>query len=128
MSDYSSILPAIQHYESLARSLHGANFVEHVTRHFDDLKAKYYSKNENPDYSSDTQKFCYLYKYSVAHGYYIYSTLKRVGPKIPSVFSRNPTRIACIGGGPGTEIIGLARYLREIEAQHAQHSVEIYNL
>lgn len=126
MSDYARILPAISHYEALARGKHGAAFVAAAGLHFADMQAKYYSQTENPDYSSDTQKFCYLYKYAVAHGYYIYSTLKRLGPKIkPPIFSRNPTRIACIGGGPATEIIGLARYFREVEPQNVGNAVEI---
>jgi hypothetical protein len=126
MSDYKRILPAISHYETLARAQHGAGFVAMTGAHFADMQAKYYSSIENPDYSSDTQKFCYLYKYAVAHGYYIYSTLKLLRPKIkPSIFSRNPTRIACIGGGPATEIIGLARYLREVESENVANPVEI---
>jgi hypothetical protein len=40
------------------------------------LQQKYYSTLENPDYGKDIKKFCYLYKYSVAHGYYIYSALQ----------------------------------------------------
>lgn len=126
MSDYARILPAISHFETLARAQHGAAFVAMAGVHFADMQAKYYSTVENPDYSSDTQKFCYLYKYAVAHGYYIYSTLKRLKPKIkPSIFSRNPTRIACIGGGPATEIIGLAKYLREVESENIGNPVEI---
>src|SRR5690348_5720727 len=126
MSDYARMLPTISHYEALARTQHGTEFVAMAGAHFADMQAKYYSAVENPDYSSDTLKFCYLYKYAVAHGYYIYSTLKRLGPKVkPSIFSRNPTRIACIGGGPATEIIGLARYFREIESENLGNAVEI---
>lgn len=126
MSDYARILPAISHYEALARVQHGSAFVAVASVHFADMMAKYYSSVENPDHSSNTQKFCYLYKYAVAHGYYIYSTLKRLRPKIrPSIFSRNPTRIACIGGGPATEIIGLARYMREVESENVGNPVEI---
>ena len=126
MSDYARILPAISYYERLARAEHGAAFVAIVGRHFADMQAKYYSAIENPDYSTNTQKFCYLYKYAVSHGYYIYSTLRRLRPKIkPSIFSRNPTRIACIGGGPATEIIGLAKYLREVESENVGNPIEI---
>jgi len=90
------------------------------------MQRKYYSNTDNPDYGEKIKKFCYLYKYSVAHGYYIYSTLKRTNPKIkPSIFSRNPTRIACIGGGPGTEVIGLCRYFREVEAENLGNLVEV---
>lgn len=126
MSDYQRITPVISHYEGLARALHGEEFVAVATSHFDDLQQKYYSAVENPDYGSVVKKFCYLYKYSVAHGYFIYVALKALRPKIkPSIFSRNPTRIACVGGGPGTEIIGLCRYFREIEAENIGNQVEV---
>lgn len=126
MSDYARIRPVITHFEQLARSTHGAGFVAMTQLHFSDLQQKYFSSIENPDYGDIGKKFCYLYKYSVAHGYYIYSALKILRPKIkPSVFSRNPTRIACIGGGPGTEIIGLCRYFREVEADNLGNRVEV---
>ena len=126
MSDFTRIRPAISHYEGLARGVHGAEFAKQALAQFGDMQGKDYSTTENPDYRSDTKKFCYLYKYSVPHGYYIYVALKNLRPKIkPSIFSRNPTRIACIGGGPGTEIIGLARYFREIEAENLKNVVEV---
>lgn len=126
MSDYGRIRPVISHYEGLARATHGDGFVTVANSHFSDLQQKYYSSVENPDYGDVTKKFCYLYKYSVAHGYFIYVALKALRPKIrPSIFARNPTRIACVGGGPGTEIIGLCRYFREIEAENLGHRVEV---
>lgn len=126
MSDYERIRPVISHYEALARSAHGSHFVSVATEHFSDLQNKYYSPVDNPNYESIVKKFCYLYKYSVAHGYYIYVALKMLRPKIkPSIFSRNPTRVACIGGGPGTEIVGLCRYFREIEIENLGNPVEI---
>lgn len=126
MSDFQRIRPAIRHYEQLARNACGGDFVAQAKVQFGDMQAKYYSSVENPDYSSNLKKFCYLYKYSVPHGYYIYSALKWMRPKIkPSIFSRNPTRIACVGGGPGTEIIGLCRYFREVEAENLGNRVEV---
>jgi hypothetical protein len=126
MSDFGRILPAISHYEQLARDSHGANFVQVATAQFSDMQQKYYSAVDNPDYGSIVKQFCYLYKYSVPHGYYIYVALKNLRPKIkPSIFSRSPTRIACVGGGPGTEIIGLSRYFREIEAENIGNRVEV---
>ena len=90
MSDFERIRPAISHFEQMARADHGENFCGEATTHFSDMKRKYYSSVENPDYAANIKKFCYLYKYAVAHGYYIYSTLKRLRPKIkPSIFSRN---------------------------------------
>jgi hypothetical protein len=126
MSDFHRIRPAISHYEQLARAAHGADFVKEATAHFAYLQRNYFSATDNPDYGAIIKQFCYLYKYSVPHGYFIYSALKLLRPKIrPSIFSRNPTRIACVGGGPGTEIIGLSRYFREIEAENIQNPVEV---
>lgn len=126
MSDFGRIRPAISHYEQLVRNAHGANFVPAATAQFLDMQQKYYSMIDNPDYGSIVKQFCYLYKYSVPHGYYIYVALKNLRPKIrPSIFSRSPTRIACVGGGPGTEIIGLSRYFREIEAENIGNRVEV---
>lgn len=126
MSDFGRIESVIRHYEQLARKAHGSDFVKVATANFSEMQGKYFSATDNPDYLSDVRKFCYLYKYTVAHGYYIYSSLRRLRPKIkPSIFSRNPTRIACIGGGPGTEIVGLCRYLREVEAENVKNPIEI---
>jgi Putative SAM-dependent methyltransferase len=126
VSDFQRLRPAISHYEELARAKHGAKFVESSKANFSEMQSKYYSKTDNPDYAGDTRKFCYLFKYAVAHGYYIYSALKMLRPKIrPAIFSRSPTRIACIGGGPGTEIIGLCRYLRETEGGNIKNRIQI---
>ncbi|MBS0481802.1 MAG: hypothetical protein JSR96_06535 [Proteobacteria bacterium] len=126
MSDFEKIRKIILHYENLAREEYGGDFVSIANKNFSDLQLKYYSKEDNPDYSPNIKKFCYLYKYVVPHGYFIYSTFKRLRREIkPAIFSRNPTRIACIGGGPGTEILGLCRYLRECEADYAGHKIEL---
>lgn len=76
MSDFNRIEPVIRHYEQMARNSLGANFVNVATANFADMQGKYFSATDNPDYISDIRKFCYLYKYTVAHGYYIYSSLK----------------------------------------------------
>lgn len=126
MSDFERIRPVIAYYEDLSRKKFGNSFVAQAQLQFADMQRKYYSSIENPDYSQDIKKFCYLYKYSVPHGYYIYRVLRDLRPKIrPSIFSRNPTRIACVGGGPGTEIIGLCRYFREMEPENLSNPVEI---
>lgn len=126
MSDYSLTQPAVEFYEQAARAKYGDGFVAATKGQFADLQQKYFSSTENPDYGSDVKKFCYLFKYSVSHGYYIFQALKEVAKAIkPSPFSRNPTRIACIGGGPGTELIGIARYIREKEPDAKPREIKV---
>lgn len=126
MSDYSLIRPAIAFYEQAARKAFGPNFAATSKSQFSDLQQKYFSSIENPDYGSDVKKFCYLFKYSVSHGYYIYQALKELAKGIkPSPFSRDSTRIACIGGGPGTELIGIARFIREREPSAKSRQIKV---
>lgn len=126
MSDYANLRPAISHYEAKCRNKFGQGFVGAANAHFTELQNKYYSKSDNPDYSSKLNKFCYLFKYSVAHGYYVFHSLKRARVTIgKELFSSSGMRIACIGGGPGSEIIGVLRYIREIEPQNRSIPIEI---
>lgn len=126
MSDYTLLRPAISFYETMVRKVAGSDFVRDTKATFADLQQKYFSAIDNPDYGGNLKKFCYLYKYSVAHGYYIYQALKLLDKKIePPIFSRKITRIACIGGGPGTELIGIARYVRKCAPDAKGRAIEV---
>lgn len=126
MSCYEKIEPAIRVYEAAIREKHGDEFVKKSLLQFSEFQKKYYSKLENPDYSGNIKKFCYLYKYSVAHGYFLYRALLKIDRKVkPRLFERNITKVACIGGGPGSEIIGISRFLNEKGGFHLKNKVEI---
>ena len=125
MSDYTRLRPAISHYEASCRESLGPGFKGAAAHVFGDMQSKYFSKTDNPDYSSPLHKFCYLFKYTIANGYYVFRTLKLAREKArKDLFPPQGMRIACIGGGPGSEIVGVARYLREIEPHHRSVPLE----
>lgn len=126
VSCYSKIEPAIRAYQAHVQANFGARYKEVVKKQFSYFEKKYYSDSENPEYIGSVRKFCYLYKYSVAHGYFLYRLLKRINGKVkPQLFDRPTTKVACIGGGPGSEIIGICRFLNEIGGPVSKKRVEI---
>ena len=114
MSYYQTVEPIIRRYEAHARNKFGKKFASLVNAEFSDLNKNYFSPVNNPDYGASLKKFAYLYKYSVAHGFFIFSALCTIKHSKLGWFSGTKTlRIACIGGGPGSEIMGIVRYLKK---------------
>lgn len=130
MSYYRTVEPIIRRYETLARNKFGKKFATLVNEQFTDLNKNYFSPVNNPDYRTSLKKFAYLYKYSVAHGYFIFSALCTAKhAKLGWFKETNVLRIACIGGGPGSEIMGIVRYLkkRALDAADKRVVVTIYD-
>jgi hypothetical protein len=111
LSYFAVIEPVIRRYEKLTRTIVGKAFVAVAQLQFGDLQKNYYSALYNPNYGSVPKKFAYLFKYAVPHGYYVYVALRSAGAPVTSILAAPVSRVACIGGGPGSEIIGLHRYL-----------------
>jgi hypothetical protein len=111
VSYFAIIEPVIRRYERSTRIIAGKAFVALVNLQFGDLNKNYYSLTDNPSYGSVPKKFAYLFKYAVPHGHCVATALRLGGAPIKNLLSQDTCRIACIGGGPGSEIIGLCKYL-----------------
>jgi len=64
------------------------------------------------DYADPATRFAYVYKYVATHADYVFQILKdhRAASGAP-IFSNPTLRVTCIGGGPGSDIIGLLKYI-----------------
>ncbi len=62
------------------------------------------------DYSCPLKRFAYIYKYTVAHADYIMQ-LVRKHKELKACFEQEHVEVACIGGGPGSDLLGLLKYL-----------------
>ncbi|ARU29070.1 hypothetical protein [Cellvibrio sp. PSBB006] len=70
------------------------------------------------DYSSPVTRFAYVYKYVATHGDYLVQVMERVNSLLRGpIFNKERVSVACIGGGPGSEIIGVLKYLEESEEE-----------
>jgi len=62
------------------------------------------------DYSSPVGRFAYIYKYTVAHADYIKQLIELTSP-LQRLFDGNEVSVACLGGGPGSDLLGILKYM-----------------
>ena len=62
------------------------------------------------DYSAPVKRFAYIYKYTVAHADYIMQ-LVRGQKAIRDLLHQGNPKIACLGGGPGSDLFGILKYM-----------------
>lgn len=68
------------------------------------------------DYSDSVKRFAYIYKYTVAHADYIMQLIE--GSKaLRDLLAKNSIEVACLGGGPGSDLLGILKYLIRTEAK-----------
>ncbi|MEQ8818810.1 MAG: hypothetical protein RLY93_01090 [Sumerlaeia bacterium] len=61
------------------------------------------------DYRRPEMRFAYIYKYTTAHSDYINKIIPR--SSLAKLFDRDTLKIACVGGGPGSDLIGILKYM-----------------
>ena len=62
------------------------------------------------NYSNPVTRFAYIYKYVTSHASYVYSLIQETEDLI-SIFDNEKEDVACIGGGPGSDFLGILKYL-----------------
>lgn len=65
-----------------------------------------------PDYSKASTRLAYACKYTPAHAHWLYETLRRCA-EIQAFAQRPHLRIAVLGGGPGSEVLGFVKFMVE---------------
>lgn len=70
------------------------------------------SAHEPIDYKDPATRFAYVYKYVPAHGDYVFQLLENAHGQLDEpVFADSDARVSCIGGGPGSDLIGVLKYI-----------------
>lgn len=65
-------------------------------------------------YRDPATRFAYVYKYVASHGDYIVQVLELLREKLGgNIFDSANPRVSCVGGGPGSDIIAVLKYLSE---------------
>ncbi len=62
------------------------------------------------DYSHPITRFAYLYSYVTAHAYTIYALIRDTSD-LGSLFNINQLRVCCLGGGPGSDLLGMLKFI-----------------
>jgi hypothetical protein len=87
--------------------------------------------SRNPvDYSDPATRFAYVYKYVAAHGDYIVQVLESLrrtkGGR--NIFTEETLRISCIGGGPGSDFVGVLKYIDKYKESEPVQNLTCYIL
>lgn len=64
------------------------------------------------DYSKAVTRFAYVYSYVTCHANLVYQLTSR-SKLLRDLFKSERVQVACIGGGPGSDLIGLLKFLEE---------------
>src|SRR5688572_20193034 len=65
-----------------------------------------------PDFDDPATRFGYVYTYVSAHAHWVYDLLEK-SPEAKAFMASGKVRLACIGGGPGSDIVGALKYVDE---------------
>lgn len=71
--------------------------------------------NRQPvNYRDPATRFAYAYKYVPAHGDYLVQIMERLREEAGgTIFAADGLRVSCVGGGPGSDVIAVLKYLDE---------------
>jgi len=85
-----------------------------IKRRLEQLGSSYIdlTQGDDIDYSDSVTRFAYIYRYVACHAN-IVSELIGATPELASLFDQERVTVSCIGGGPGSEMVGIAKYLRD---------------
>ena len=64
------------------------------------------------DYNDPVRRFAYMYRYTTSHANLVYDRIRHT-PKLASLFERQSLHISCVGGGPGSDFLGVLKYCLE---------------
>lgn len=89
--------------------------VERVLRRIKDMSARYgdLTQHDPPDYADAITRFAYIYKYTSCHANLVAQKLASI-PQVQHLAQGDTgswLNVACIGGGPGSDFLGVIKYL-----------------
>src|SRR5262249_23346585 len=74
-------------------------------------------------------RFAYAYKYVTAHGDYLVQLMQLLKCHLDNtLFTTKTARVTCVGGGPGSDIIAVLKYLDEYNKEENVEKVICYLL
>lgn len=85
---------------------------EHLTR-LSKSYAQLTTKN-TVDHSDLASRFAYIYRYVTSHANFVYQVIRNSNI-LQELFNRERVNITCIGGGPGSDFLGVIKYLERVD-------------
>ena len=78
------------------------------------------------DYSDPVKRFAYIYKYTVAHADYIMQLIEK-SQLLRDLLGKQSIELACLGGGPGSDLLGVLKHLIRTGAEDLRLKCYIFD-
>lgn len=100
--EYGSVLPKTERDARISKALK-------------DLGVAYSKVRDRggPSLADPAVRFAYIYRYTTAHANMVFDAII-ISDQLKEVFDRTNIKIACIGGGPGSDLLGIYKYVLTI--------------
>jgi hypothetical protein len=133
MTIFELVKIALDELYAEGKQHYGATLDAQIRKRMNYLQASYgqlNSADRSPvDYKDPATRFAYVYKYVAAHGDYIVQILQSLRDELgTAIFSKESVRISCIGGGPGSDIIAVLKYLSDYRKYEPAKKITCYLL
>lgn len=88
--------------------------IEEIRTRLNELSVEYSDllNGHTIDYRDPVTRFAYVYRYVTSHSMMVY-TLITSSPELSNLLEEEKITVSCIGGGPGSDLIGILKYLTE---------------
>jgi len=133
MTIFELVKRALDDLYQEATASYGAKVDEVIGQRLAYLSQSYGQLNEAErkpiDYRDPATRFAYVYKYVAAHGDYVVQVLEHLRIEAGGhIFDKENIRVTCLGGGPGSDIIAVLKYLDDYKKQEPVKKVTCYLL
>lgn len=133
MTLFQLVKIALDELYSEAVAVYGPNTDDQIKAQFSYLTTSYNqltSTARTPiDYKNPAVRFAYVYKYTASHGDYVVRLLEILAQQLGGkIFQNDSGRVSCIGGGPGSDVIAIVKYLTDSTGNETLQRLTIYLL
>lgn len=133
MTLFQLVKIALDELYNEAVSVYGLNTDDQIKMQFSYLTTSYNqltSTGRTPiDYKNSAVRFAYVYKYTASHGDYVVRLLEILAQALGGkIFQGAQGRVSCIGGGPGSDVIAIVKYLSDSKEKDTLQNLIVYLL
>lgn len=93
--------------------------LEELSEHYSDVLGK-----GGPSYADEITRFAYVFRYTTAHAEYLNQAFSWASDLCNAV-ERSDVSVTCIGGGPGSDVLGFVKFLLAKEGDKPQLTFSI---
>lgn len=110
-TSFKLVKSVLEDLDGLISKKHGTDATKQIQNRLQTLSSEYTSLTSairNPvDYTDPVTRFAYVFSYVAAHSSYVKQKLLSCQELKSQLNKPEPLRVTCVGGGPGSEMLGL---------------------